>query len=171
MNYYVIIDGNQHGPLSVEQLRGLSVKPETPVWHEGLTDWTTIAKIPALMSALFPAVPPQNPCQIAPPQRPVVPPQQNFNYGEQSGINASTWKANGIILTVLGVIFSFLAMIFGIIAIVSAAKVPKLEAEGNYQRAREKASTARTMCILGYCVLALGVVFNIAVLGEIFQDF
>lgn len=47
MKYWIIIDSVQKGPLTFEELSvqpGLN--PSTPLWHEGLSDWTTAGAVP-----------------------------------------------------------------------------------------------------------------------------
>jgi hypothetical protein len=53
-NWYVaMIDGKQHGPYSDDRLRELvaggTVEAETPVWCDGMSDWTKAAEIPGLV--------------------------------------------------------------------------------------------------------------------------
>lgn len=51
MTQYFIHDGqNEKGPLNIEQLRLESLKKETPVWFEGLENWTTIGQVEELKS-------------------------------------------------------------------------------------------------------------------------
>ncbi len=58
MKHYFIHDGkNQLGPFEKLELIEKLIKPETPIWHEGLTDWTTADKLPEL-SDLFVVKPP-----------------------------------------------------------------------------------------------------------------
>lgn len=52
MEYWVIIDKEQRGPMGLEELKELPLAPDTPVWYKGLTDWTTVAAIPELASIL-----------------------------------------------------------------------------------------------------------------------
>jgi hypothetical protein len=60
MMQYFIHDGHkENGPYSFEQLKQMSIKKETPVWHEGLSSWTTAGEVNDLES-LFPP-------KIAPP--------------------------------------------------------------------------------------------------------
>lgn len=58
MNYWIIIDGQQRGPLTEAEIRALGCAPSTPVWREGLPDWTTIDGLPAAEAAALGAVPP-----------------------------------------------------------------------------------------------------------------
>src|SRR5450432_1276766 len=44
----------QSGPIPFEQLRGLAragqLRPEDPVWTEGMTDWSAAASVPSLFN-------------------------------------------------------------------------------------------------------------------------
>lgn len=76
MKYWLIIDNVQKGPLSIEEVAAQpGLNPSTPVWHEGLSDWTTAGAVPEL-AALFPGyTQPQQPG----PQQSFG--QQNYNQG------------------------------------------------------------------------------------------
>lgn len=53
MKYWIIIDSVQKGPLSVEELYAIpGLSMSTPVWHEGLADWTTAAAIPEIAAVI-----------------------------------------------------------------------------------------------------------------------
>ena len=77
MKYWIIINNVQIGPKTLDELReqpGLSLS--TPIWYEGLPDWTTVAMIPEIAAWFNAPIDPyashQNPGQ---PQQP---------YGQQS---------------------------------------------------------------------------------------
>jgi len=58
MGKYFIYDGqNQIGPFEKSELIEKQIKPETPIWYEGLSDWTTADKLPELVD-LFVVKPP-----------------------------------------------------------------------------------------------------------------
>lgn len=42
----------QQGPFTLEQLAAMNIDPRTPVWHEGLSDWTLACNSP-LVSRIF----------------------------------------------------------------------------------------------------------------------
>lgn len=47
MTFWTIINGVPAGPMSFEELtRVPGFGPETPVWREGLPDWTTAGRLP-----------------------------------------------------------------------------------------------------------------------------
>ena len=51
--YFIILKEEQKGPFTVEELSKYEINKNTPVWHEGLTEWTTIDNIEELKN-LFP---------------------------------------------------------------------------------------------------------------------
>lgn len=56
MKYWIIIDSVQKGPLTLEELSTQpGVNPSTPLWHEGLSDWTTAGAVPEVAALLFPS--------------------------------------------------------------------------------------------------------------------
>ena len=60
--WYTAIGGKQDGPFSDERLRELiaigSVRADTLVWCDGMSNWARAGEIPGLMSASHPAPPP-----------------------------------------------------------------------------------------------------------------
>lgn len=50
--YYIYKDGEQVGPLSVEQLKSYGLSAETPMWHEGLADWKHVRDFPEVLAVL-----------------------------------------------------------------------------------------------------------------------
>lgn len=52
MQIWVYLNGIQQGPYSIEQIRLLPIDADTPVWYEGLPQWTPAGHAPAT-SAIF----------------------------------------------------------------------------------------------------------------------
>ena len=48
MEFFIIMNDQQQGPFSIEQLANMSIMPDTPVWCEGMADWTTADKVAEL---------------------------------------------------------------------------------------------------------------------------
>ena len=48
MEFFIIMNDQQQGPFTLEQMSNLSIMADTPVWHEGLSDWTTADNVPEL---------------------------------------------------------------------------------------------------------------------------
>jgi TM2 domain-containing membrane protein YozV len=54
MNYFIASGAGQQGPFTIEQLRGMGVRPETMVWAEGMPQWvpaSQVAELQPLLSA------------------------------------------------------------------------------------------------------------------------
>lgn len=68
MNYYIGEGTEQRGPFTLDQLQAMSIRPETLVWHEGMTQWQparTVAELaPLFVGAASP--PPVPPLTVSP---------------------------------------------------------------------------------------------------------
>ena len=58
MNYYIAAGSEQRGPFTVEQLRGMGLRPDTLVWAEGMPQWQAAHLIPELQPLLTMPAPP-----------------------------------------------------------------------------------------------------------------
>lgn len=54
--YWINYKGAQAGPLSIEELGRMSIDATAFVWHNGLTDWVRISKVPELAELFTPQV-------------------------------------------------------------------------------------------------------------------
>lgn len=100
MKYFYIHNGqNQEGPFDIEQLKLLNIKKDTPVWFDGIENWTTAEKVEDLKSIL--------PINVSPPKF-VNPTENNFsatppNFNvreekeENPKINAQTIKSETLV--------------------------------------------------------------------------
>ncbi len=70
--YYIAIDGDQKGPFTIEQLKEIDLKKDTPIWTEELTEWATVANLPEVVKILPPSLPP--PLKIVENKPPPPPP-------------------------------------------------------------------------------------------------
>ncbi len=52
MEYWTIIDDRHAGPFAADELIGMGIKPDSPVWFSGLPDWVEASKIEELRIAL-----------------------------------------------------------------------------------------------------------------------
>ena len=68
MNYWIIVNGQQKGPFTIEQLRWQKITPQTDVWGDGMPNWTKASQVPELQS-LFTAGAAQPSQQAAAPQQ------------------------------------------------------------------------------------------------------
>lgn len=57
MEYYIIVNEQQQGPFSLEQLADRGLTPDTEVWAEGMPDWKRAGEVPELLTyfSAFPA--------------------------------------------------------------------------------------------------------------------
>lgn len=76
MQFYIYNNGPQ-GPFTREELMGMNITEDTPVWYEGLEDWMPASVAPETAS-LFRGISVED---LAP--RPNHEPQQNENTGQQ----------------------------------------------------------------------------------------
>jgi len=58
--YYIHLNNQQGGPYTIDQLKDLDLKTDTPIWHEGLSEWTIVSKIPEVNRILHSTPPPLN---------------------------------------------------------------------------------------------------------------
>lgn len=43
--YYIILNDNQKGPLTKEEILKMDLSGETPIWHDGIDDWTVLSDL------------------------------------------------------------------------------------------------------------------------------
>ncbi|MDR1859972.1 MAG: DUF4339 domain-containing protein [Bacteroidales bacterium] len=83
--FFIAVDGQQQGPFSIDDLRGLNVSKETLVWQEGWEEWQKAGDTPEL-APLFRAAPPTPPTPPTPPVTTVPksaePPTKRSNSGK-----------------------------------------------------------------------------------------
>jgi hypothetical protein len=53
MKVWVYINGKQRGPYTLDQLTKMDINPDTPVWHEGMTEWLPASEVPLVYAVLF----------------------------------------------------------------------------------------------------------------------
>lgn len=58
MDYYIIHNGQQVGPMPKEQLVSYGLCPTSKVWCEGMPNWADASTVPDLQSILYPQQPP-----------------------------------------------------------------------------------------------------------------
>lgn len=184
MEIYIHANGSNMGPYSLEQLKDLGISPDTPVWYNGLPDWTPAGVAPATRELFFApspdkAIVPEEPSaetQATPASGESAPPipsgQQGYNpnqgyYGRQ-GYNPQgypygpgqqgpppSYLAWAIISTLC------CCIPFGVVAIVYASKVNSLWARGDMYGAKKASERAQMWTILA---IVLGLLANFFVM-------
>ena len=184
MEIYIHANGSNKGPYSLEQLKDLGISPDTPVWYNGLPDWTPAGVAPATRELFFApspdkAIVPEEPsaeAQATPASGESAPPipggRQGYNpnqgyYGRQ-GYNPQgypygpgqqgpppSYLAWAIISTLC------CCIPFGVVAIVYASKVNSLWARGDMYGAQKASKRAQLWTILA---IVLGLLANFFVM-------
>ena len=190
MEIYIHSNGSNMGPYSLEQLKDLGISPDTPVWYNGLPDWTPAGVAPATRELFFAPSPDKAIVPAEPPAEaqatsasgesapPVPGSQQGYNpnqgyYGRQ-GYNPQgypygpgqqgpppSYLAWAIISTLC------CCMPFGIVAIIYASKVNGLWLRGDVNGAYKASARAQTWTILAI-VIGLLANFFVALLNPMF---
>jgi hypothetical protein len=125
MKKYFYHDGSkENGPFTLEELRLVNLKQETPIWYDGLANWTKVQNLEELQF-LFPP-------KIAPP--PLIPPIAGYNNNSnQSQDNPKqNKKLTYIIISVVAIL-----LLGGIIT----WSILKNENKDDYSEAIEKYSS------------------------------
>ncbi len=58
--FYLHNGQNQDGPFNIDELKALNIEKDTPIWYEGIENWTTAEKVEELKSIL--------PVNVVPPK-------------------------------------------------------------------------------------------------------
>lgn len=154
MKYWFIINGVRLGPMTLQEAQSQMLTPETPVWTEGMPDWTTVANVPELAAMLSAGnAPQQNPPYGGVPNPAygyTTPQQPQYGNMPPRPDNYMVWS---ILVTIL------CCLIGGIIAIVYSSKVNSAYDMGNYDQALANSRKAKTWIIVSVCVGLLYGVF------------
>ncbi|MBR5102766.1 MAG: DUF4339 domain-containing protein, partial [Muribaculaceae bacterium] len=146
MLYYIIENGMQIGPLSEDQLQSHVITPSTPVWTNGMPQWTNAGQVPELAQFI----------QAAPvyqtPQAPAYQPQA-VGQGEVPP-RSNSHLALAIVACVIGGLF------FGLASLILAIKSKAAYGRKDYVRARRLGKHALIWGIIG---LVLGIALAIVV--------
>lgn len=148
MQYYVVINGQQTGPVDESKLLSMGVTKETLVWHEGMPQWKPAGTVPELshLFAGYGSVPPTGGAS-------------SMGAGQTMNGNMpmpKTYLAESILVTI------FCCLPFGIISIVNAASVSSAWASGNYDLAQSKSDAAKKWALVSLIVgLVGGILYGI----------
>ena len=178
--YYIVEGDSRVGPLSIMQLAERGIEPSTLVWTAGMADWTRADCVPELSHLLSErtrideqesafggdARPEEQPKQ--PYGQPYQQPAQQYGpYGngprQPAGFQnpQTNWKTLAIVATVCGFFFSCIGGFVGIFAIVQANKAENAMRYGDSFTAQSAWSTCKTLCIISFVLIGLGLIGNI----------
>lgn len=159
MNYFIVKDGIQSGPFSIEELYEQGITASTPVWHAGMPDWTVAQKVEELQPVLMqdPSYDGLTPPPIYPSSAPQVAPLPGSSRPGSSYQGTSTRQGNTdtcpktwMVESILVILFCCLP--FGIVGLVYACKVSSLFAQGNYEDAVKASNDAGKWTKTGFFV-------------------
>jgi hypothetical protein len=102
--FYIQIIGVQDGPFTIAQLKNENIHSQTPVWHYGLSEWTTASKIDALKPLLLGTGSP-------PPYNNPEPPKFRSSTPENTGMKKS-FILSDFQWTVIGLAFFITAFLY-----------------------------------------------------------
>jgi hypothetical protein len=126
-NYFIVQQGEQKGPFTLEQLKTMPLTRETKIWYQGLDGWKMIAEIPELseLEAMLP------------------PPVGNDQWQPLSSPNAAMSDPPKSYLTEAILVTLFCCWPLGIPAIVNASKVESKFNKGDFEGAEEASRKAK----------------------------
>lgn len=146
MKFFIVENNQQAGPYSVEEMAMHGVTPSTPVWREGMADWTPAGNLPELASLFSTSRPqPQPSYQGCNPN--TIP-----NSGQMQSVCPKTWLLESILVTI------FCCLPFGIVGIIKASSVSSKFAIGDFAGAAKASADAKKWTIIG---LVCGIVVNL----------
>ena len=166
MNYWIIVNGQQKGPFTIEQLRWQKITPQTDVWGDGMPNWTKASQVPELQS-LFTAGAAQPSQQAAAPQQQQA--QQQYQQQQtqqqyqqpqqQSQQQMSAYPPNSHVAESI-LVMLFCCMPFGIVALVHATMVRMCYDRGDYTAAMQHSQTASKWLKIGFFIGLAVIVLN-----------
>lgn len=136
MKYWIIVNDTRLGPMDLEQVINTpGFGPDTPIWHDGLSDWTTASRVPEL-AVLF-----SRPA----PAQPYV---HTYAPGSPAPAEEQQMPSTYLVWAVLSTLCCCLPT--GIVALVYASKVSPLYLRGDYRGSREASEKACWWVIISF---------------------
>jgi len=153
--YYLGKNGQQTGPFTLEQLRGMAagglIAPTDLLWTEGMSGWQPANTVPGIFAAQNAGVPPL--AGGPPPQ-----PAPGVPGAPATRVPSYLWQSIGLTLCC--------CLPFGIVAIVYSAQVNSKLAAGDIAGAVGASAKARMWC---WVALVVGVLVNIASIPKLIE--
>ena len=161
MIWYYSKNGIQLGPISQEELekkiRSLEIGPNDLLWKEGMGDWRPLSRVEELREvSLSASVPPPQVTSVNDLNTGAFLPQHSLP-PVQSGRPIPNYLWQSIVITAL------CCIPFGIPAIIYAARVNILQAQGNLVAAQAASRSAKKWCIVSLSCWLVVMVFYIII--------
>lgn len=152
MKYWIIINDTQIGPVDLDWLTHVQgFGPDTPVWREGLAEWTTAAQLPetaALLDAASASSPLRRNADGRPDPYVSTAGQYTYAPGSPQPTTEPPMPPNRLVWAILATLCCCLPT--GIIAIIYASKVSPLYMRGDYEGSRSAAEKAELWVIISF---------------------
>ncbi len=153
MKIWIYLNGVQQGPYELAQLSQLPLRPDTPVWYDGLPQWTPAAQAPATAQMFADAFAPAQAFQPAAS----VQQQATAPASECAPARPSTYFVWSILLTLL------CCTPFSIAAIITGAISNSKYNSGDFAGAQRMSAATEWLVILsivfGILALPLSLIF------------
>lgn len=148
MQIWIYLNGIQQGPYTLDQLRTMALDGATPVWYEGLAQWTPASAAP-LTAQLF-AQPQWT--EVTGTSTTQSQPQGQWQHQPEQADpkKPATYLVWNIILTVL------CCNIFALIGIITGAISSSRFASGDYEGAKRMSHATEWLLILAIVWLIVG---------------
>ncbi len=190
MEYWTIIDDRHAGPYSADELIGMGIKPDSPVWTSGLPDWVEASEIEELRIAMemrdrqaqAPVAAPEEPA-IAP--EPIPEPVQEYptRQPEPQPMSGNPcpqeaprweWQQEATVpdepcppaYLVWSIIVTILCcQVLGIAAIICSAQTKQAYGRGNLAKAKKMSEWAQWLIILSIVFGLMGLPLQLALMS------
>ena len=148
MKYWIIVNGTQLGPMDLAQLINTPrFGPESPVWREGLADWTTASRLQETAVLFRRPQPYQQPGQQA-YGMPQPAPYRTYAPGEPMPGERPAMPPTYLVWAILATLCCCLPG--GIVALVYSSRVSPLYNSGDYEGARRASERAGLWVIISF---------------------
>lgn len=171
IKYYYSLDGQQLGPVTIEELKTIGITKDTLVWKNGMDDWKAARLVEELDFIFEPTPPPlqtENDLEVTPVNKePLEEVKHEAAARPEESSKSTTTTAsatspktplypkpfNWLVPSILVTLFCCLP--FGIVSIIYASKVDRLYFAGDYIGAVKSSSSAKKWVLIA---AALGVI-------------
>ncbi len=170
--WYYSEAGQQRGPVGLEELSGKLARGEVRVgdlvWKEGMPGWVSASQVPELSLVPGGQVVLQGSNSTGLTQPPAY-----------QGVPPVMMVPSYLVPSIIALVISVMAMLlfclqisvpFAVVALVYAARVDGLKAQGNLIAATSASNTAKVWMILSYSFLGLQVIAGIVILAFVIAN-
>ena len=141
--YWIIANGRQEGRFTLDELKARpDLTPETPVWREGLADWTVASALPELDDLWDPSLYADR--AVSPGTDPIFARETRHGASLQSEEKPNTY----LVWAILSCLCCCLPT--GIVAIIYASKVTPAWHSGDLEAARKASEKAGWWTVISF---------------------